>query len=505
MRLTDSRAMRDADSRAIHVFGVPSTLLMTNAAKAVAEAALELMGKNKSAVVFCGSGNNGGDGIAAAAYLIRRGVQVSCFLVGDRAKMTSDCAEMERRFTELGGVLLDFEADSQNARRLANEAGVIIDALFGIGLNSEIRGRALSAVKLINECSAPVVSADIASGVEADTGRILGDAVRADITVTFSMPKVGHFVEPGCVCCGELRIADIGIPSEILQGAGIDVFAVRAEDVFLPARPRISHKGDYGKLLIIGGSLGYTGAPVLCAKAAERSGAGLIFLGVPEKIYEITASRLYEPMPFPLPNDGEGRINLSAMSEILEKLAVSDVCVLGCGLSRSEELERLVRVTTKTSPKQLVIDADGLFALGDDQQIIRAAQIPPVLTPHEREFIRLGGKLTGDRVSDAREFAKSRNCILVLKGHRTICAFPDGETYIICAGNPGMAKGGSGDVLAGIIGALLCQLPQKQAIITACAVHAMAGDFCAEKFGEYSMLPTDIIEAIPEIMKSLTR
>ena len=505
MRLSDSKAMRDADSHTIHVLGVPSTLLMTNAAREVANAALELMQENKSAVVFCGSGNNGGDGIGAAVYLIRRGVSVHCFLVGDRTKMTADCSEMERRLIELGGNLEDYNPQDYRIKTLAEEAGVIIDAIFGIGLNSNLRGKALEAINLINEVRTPVVSADIASGVEADTGRILGEAIRANITVTFSMAKPGHFVEPGCTCCGELRIADIGIPAEALNEASSNVYAINLQDVSLSRRPRISHKGDYGKLLILGGSIGYTGAPVLCANAAARSGAGLISMGVPQGIYAITAGRLNEPMPFPLADDGNGRISISALPVILEKLSSCDVCVIGCGLSRSDELRELIHAIIRASSKQLVIDADGLYALGNDPQIIKSAQKPPVLTPHEGEFVRLGGELTGDRISDARKFALSRECILVLKGHHTICAFPDGEVYIINAGNPGMAKGGSGDILAGIIGALLGQLPQKQAIITACAIHALAGDLCAERFGEYAMLPTDLIETIPDIMKSITR
>ena len=505
MKLTSSKAMRDADEYAIHVLGVPSTLLMTNAARALAISALELMGDNKSAVIFCGCGNNGGDGIGAAVYLLRRGVIIRCILVGERSKMSEDCAEMERRLVELGGRLEIFSPESDRISKLLEGAGVVIDALFGIGLNSELRGNALAAVRLINEAKIPVVSADIPSGAEADTGRVFGDAVRADITVTFTMAKIGHFAEPGCTFCGELRVADIGIPEEALNGIKTDVYALGTKELFLPPRPKISHKGDYGRLLIIGGSVGYTGAPLLCAKAAARSGAGLISLGVPKKIYDITAGRLIEPMPFPLPDDSYGRLSMAALTLIREKHSVSDICVIGCGLSRSEELTELVRTILRKSEKQLVIDADGLYALGDDPQIISSMHIPPVLTPHEGEFKRLGGVLTGDRASDARAFAKSRNCVLVLKGHHTICAFPDGEVYIMSGGNPGMAKGGSGDVLAGIIGALLCQFPCKQAVLSACTVHAAAGDRCAERFGEYSMLPTDIIEVIPEIMKSMTR
>ena len=196
---------------------------------------------------------------------------------------------------------------------------------------------------------------------------------------------------------------------------------------------------------------------------------------------------------------------MAALPVITEKLESCGVCVVGCGLSRAEGAGQIVRAIVAQSQKQLVIDADGLFALGDLPQLIRSAHKPPVLTPHEGEFRRLGGVLTGDRVSDARSFAQSRECVLVLKGHRTVCAFPDGEVYIISAGNPGMAKGGSGDVLAGVIGAFLGQLSLKKAVITACAVHALAGDLCAARLGECSMLPSDIIDAIPEITKSITR
>jgi NAD(P)H-hydrate epimerase len=209
-------------------------------------------------------------------------------------------------------------------------------------------------------------------------------------------------------------------------------------------------------------------------------------------------------MCFPLADDGNGRLSKSCLPIIFDKLSSASACVIGCGLGRSDELGETLRVLLRDSDVPLVIDADGLFALGDDPKVITAAKIPPVLTPHEGEFARLGGALTGDRISDACGFAESRSCVLVLKGHRTICAFPDGETVIIPYGNPGMAKGGSGDVLAGIIGGLLCQLPLKKAVTTACAIHALAGDKCAERLGEYSMLPTDIIAAMPEIMREIT-
>lgn len=501
MRLTIAQKMRDADNAAIHVSGVPSTWLMTNAAGHVARAAIDLMDTNRRAVIFCGSGNNGGDGVAAALYLLRRGVQLRVILVGSRTRLTSDTAEMERRLTELGGALEDFSAiDTDLLKEELDSAGVIIDALFGVGLNKELRGDALLAVELINCSETPVVAADIASGVEADTGRILGNAVKADVTVTFSMAKPGHFVEPGCTCCGRLQIGDIGIPKELVEESGIDIIAVTPEEVSLPKRDPVSHKGDYGKLLLVGGSVGYTGAPTLAARAAVRAGAGLVYLGVPESIYQITAVKNDEAMPFPLA-DRDGRLSGAALPVILDKLKDCDLCAFGMGLGRSDELTALIQRLIKESVKPLVIDADGLFALAQDMSVLEKARKTIVLTPHEGEFLRMGGALTGDRTGDAKAFAQKHGCVLVLKGHHSICAFPDGEVYIVPYGSPGMAKGGSGDVLSGILAAMLGQLPLKRAVITAVTLHARAGEVCAEKLGEYSMTPGDMIEHLWEVTK----
>jgi NAD(P)H-hydrate epimerase len=229
---------------------------------------------------------------------MRRGIGVRLLFVGDRKKMTADTVEMVRRLVELGGRLEEYNPDAQGLAKAVSAAGVIIDAMFGIGLRAPLRGNALHAVQMMNNAGVPVLSADIPSGVEADTGRVTGEAVRADKTVTFSMAKPGHFVEPGCTYCGKLEIAAIGIPPEYLENAGTDNYAVIGSEFRLPVRPRLSHKGDYGKLLVVGGCVGYTGAPTLAARAAVRGGAGLVYLGVPRNIYEITAVKNDEAMPF---------------------------------------------------------------------------------------------------------------------------------------------------------------------------------------------------------------
>lgn len=502
MLLADARTMRDADDRAIHVMGIPSTLLMTNAAAAVGRAACGYLRAGGRAFVFCGPGNNGGDGIAAAAWLLRRGYEVRAVLVGQRSKMTRDAIEMERRLSELGGSLEDYSSAEDYTQALSRSE-VIIDALFGVGLSRPISGDAEMAVGLINQANRPVVSADIASGVNADTGEIMGVAVRATKTVTFSMAKPGHFASPGCICTGELEVEPIGIPSELLKGCG--VYAVTADNLAIPARDPLAHKGDFGKLLVVGGCVGYTGAPTLCAKAALRSGAGLVSLGVPEPIYAITAVKNDEAMPFPLAADEDGKLSRAALPVILERLEKSDAAVIGPGLGRSDEMPALIEEIVRSARCPMVLDADALFALGAQPDALRDSAKPVILTPHEGEFARLGGRLTGDRTADAIAFAREHGCVLVLKGKATVCAFPDGEAYINNSGGPALAKGGSGDVLAGMIGALLCRLPLKQAVTTAVWLHGRAGDLCAQTLGEDGVLAGDVIDAIPRAMQEIRK
>lgn len=259
--------------------------------------------------------------------------------------------------------------------------------------------------------------------------------------------------------------------------------------VSVPRRRAETHKGDYGKLLIVGGSVGYTGAPNLCARAAVRSGAGLVYLGVPEAIWTVCAVKNDEAMPFPLPCDVSGKLTADA---------------LGPGLGRSEGTAALTAALIREFPGKIVLDADALWAVSPAPELLREAKGEVVITPHEGEFLRLGGSLEKGRERGARDFARRYGCITVLKGHRTIIAHPTGRMYVIEAGNPGMAKGGSGDVLTGVTAALLGQMETEKAAVTACAVHAGAGDVCAQKRGEYGMTPSDIIEELPYIFKTIT-
>lgn len=283
-----------------------------------------------------------------------------------------------------------------------------------------------------------------------------------------------------------------GIPETWLSHP--DTSVLLPEDRSLPVRPRDSHKGDYGRVLILGGAVGYTGAVSMCAHAAVRSGAGLVSVGVPEAVWPILAVKQDVAMPFPA----------DTFRDTAEKLAWCDVCVIGPGMGRDRARLQLARDVLEAVTVPTVADADALFALSRDMGILKRTKAPLILTPHAGEFTRMGGVLTDDRAADARHFVSAHGCTLVLKGHRTVIAFPEGDAHILAAGNPGMSKGGSGDVLAGVLGAMLGQLPLKEAVLTGTCVHAAAGDLCAKELGEYGMTPTDMIRALPAVTKSMT-
>ena len=274
--------------------------------------------------------------------------------------------------------------------------------------------------------------------------------------------------------------------------------------VRLPKRARESSKRDYGRLLILAGSRGYTGAPSFASRAAVRGGAGLVWLGVPESIYAVTAVKNDEAMPFPLPCDAQGRLTAEALPEVEARLERMSCLAIGPGLGRSAGVTEFVQGALAASRVPTVVDADALWALSRDMSSLEDAACPLVLTPHEGEFAMLGGLLDGDRVASARRFASRWGCTLVLKGSGSVVAFPDGECYVNQTGNPGMARGGSGDVLTGLMAAMLCQLPFRDAVRAAVYLHGLAGDMAAGELGEYGMTPTDMIERLPQAMRSVT-
>lgn len=503
MELATAAQMREMDREAIEVRKIPSVDLMERAARGVAAAVTEELRERPgkyTVSVFCGTGNNGGDGIAAARFLRQAGLSVRAFLVGSMEKMTEDAREMTRRLSDAGVNLEPWRAEAGQCVHV-NRSQFIVDALFGVGLSRPISDSVtVDLIDRINRSEAMVVAADIASGIETDTGRVLGTAVQADKTVTFTLPKIGHFAAQGRLCTGRLQVWDIGIPADLVRRRYSGVQSVEESYVraALPRRKPDGHKGTFGKVLIAAGSVGYTGAPVLAARAAVRTGCGLVTLGVPKEIYPIIAGRMEEPIVRPFA-DAEGGFGKKAMEALREAAAGSDAFLVGPGLGRGAETAWTVRKLLAAAEVPVVVDADGINALEGHMDVIeRRKGRVTILTPHDGEFARMGGDLSsGDRVGAARAFAQRYGCCLILKGHATVIASPEGTALINTTGNSGMAKGGSGDVLSGMVVSLLAQgMAPMAAAGSAVWLHGRAGDLAAAALTEYAMTPMDMIGRI---------
>lgn len=483
--------------------------LMERAARGVAEEALSYLGPKgeATAAVFCGPGNNGGDGVACARMLKEAGVTVRAFLVGDREKMTLDTRDNEIRLNTCGVTLEAFDARNEGQRKFTEEADVLIDAIFGIGLHREISAEVAQAVEWMNHARGAVIAADIPSGVEANTGRIMGGAVRATATVTFTMAKPGHCVGDGALCTGKLLVQDIGLDPELVDRLAYPVAILEENMVrsFLPDRPRDGHKGMFGKVFIVSGCKSYIGAPIMASHTAVRSGVGLVFLGVPESIYGIIAIKCMEEMPVALPDEA-GCLASEAGGEVLERLEDMQAVLVGAGLGKTLGVEQSVQTILRGAHCPIVLDADGINAIADHIDVLDSRSDPTILTPHDGEFRNLTGNWPGeDRLGTALAFAKAHNCILVMKGHRTIVAGPDGRAYLNTTGNDGMAKGGSGDVLGGLIVSLLGQgMEPLEAAAAAVWIHGRAGDRMAERYGRRGMTTSGVLrEGIPAVLKEL--
>ena len=517
MRLSTAAQMKEMDRRAIEERGIPSPVLMERAARHVAEEAVRFLERENGscgrrpyrAAVFCGPGNNGGDGAAAARFLAERGLETRAFLVGSREKMTADTRLMEERLAQAGLALEDWQTEEQ--KDWCACADLILDALLGVGLRGEVRPGVKETILWLDSLDKPVLAVDIASGIHSDTGEVMGAALHAAVTVTFTLPKFGHLEGQGGYYTGELKTADIGIPEDVVEQVLAEKDDEGKAPVFeacdgacagrlLPRRRPDGHKGTFGRVSITGGSIGLTGAPVLASRGAARCGSGLIILGVPESIYPVTAASCLEVMPSPL-SDQNGRISSRAFFQILERLNSCDAGLIGPGLGRSQELSLLVCKLLEQTAVPLVLDADGLYAVKDRKELLRQRQekgLVTILTPHEGEFAYLGGDLSLGRRRAALRFAERYGCILALKGPATVTASPDGRVYINTTGNNGMAKGGSGDVLAGMVLSFLGQgMEPVEAAALAVYLHGLAGDLCRDRLGEYGMLPGDLAEEIP--------
>lgn len=507
MKLFTAAAMREADRRTSAEFGISGAVLMESAGRAVAEALLNRYAQRfpGPVVLFCGKGNNGGDGYVVARQLRNRGWQVVIVVLAEEQSLSGDARvnlEILKRLDSEIYFTPELATLEPLLAKLASPS-LLVDGLLGTGLTVPVSGLYGRAIEWINAQSAPVIAIDLPSGLDADRGQVLGCAISAELTVALAAAKLGQVLHPGVALCGELVVAEIGIPTLLLEelacGSLLDREEVRP---WLPHRPPAGHKGSFGHLLVVAGSLGKTGAATLTANAALRSGTGLVTVAAPQSAQATLAIKLTEAMTAPL-DELDGELALTAAPQLAALWQGKTLLALGPGLGRGAPVGALVRSVVRDCPLPLVIDADGLFALAGKLELLAARPVgTTILTPHPGEMAQLLGlsiaQVEADRVGVARQFAETYGVVLVLKGARTVIAAPDGGLYINPTGHAGLATAGTGDVLTGIIAGLLAQ--GIAPLAAACAgvwLHGQAANRLLDRFGDAGLLATDLLAEIP--------
>jgi len=515
MRLVTSETMQQLDRQTIEVYGVPGYELMERAGRHVTDVlkARFAGAKARSALIFAGKGNNGGDGFVVARLLADAGWSVTLVILAAGEEITGDAKKnLDRIPPSVEKLVFSGISAADRLLNLVQGINVIIDAIFGTGLKSAPSGIHAEAINLINSSGKPVVAVDIPSGVDATSGKTFGVAVKADITVTFGAAKLGHVLYPGAEHTGEIIVTDIGIPPELLGKAPfVEYVDQKFASTLIKQRRKTAHKGSNGHSLIIAGSRGKSGAAAMAANSAMRSGAGLVTLAVPCSIHPVLELKTTEAMTVPLEETPGGALALKSLETIRKLLEGKDAAAVGPGLGLHDETKIVAREIVSVAGVPLVLDADALNAAAEEISCLRTSASPAlVLTPHPGEMARLTGisiaEIESDRVKAAGNFAKAFECFLLLKGARTVIAAPDGRLAIIGSGNPGMASGGMGDVLTGVITALLGQGYEPfEACCLGAFCHGLAGDMAAEEKGEIGMIATDVQELLPYACKKLAK
>jgi len=514
MYVVTAAEMQAMDRQTIDAFGLPGRVLMENAGR---EATRFLFNqfpdlKNKRVGVIAGRGNNGGDGFVIARCLNQTGVSVTVYLLTGSKKVKGDAAANLHLLEPLGVPVIEVPDEKAFSHHQAEMADleIWVDAILGTGLKSDVKGFFKTIIDFINGLKKPVLAVDIPSGLNSDTGQLCGTCIRAQATATFGFAKIGHMIYPGAAHTGTLEIMDIGIPPHIVESVGPRQYLVTPriiQSCLIPRSPA-AHKGSTGHLLVVAGSRGKTGAAAMTSMSALRVGAGLVTLGIAESLNAVLETQMMEAMTVPLPENRSGFLSESALDVIKNLMPGKKCLAIGPGIGRSEEIQTIICRLIGESDIPLVIDADGLNNLAGRVQVLQQAQAPVILTPHPGEMARLldtdVAAVQQDRVTCARKFASEYAVHVVLKGARTVIALPDGRVFINPTGNSGMASGGMGDVLTGIIAGLVTQgLAPESAAYAGVYLHGAAADSLAQTLGPYGYLASDVMNALPGEIKKI--
>lgn len=515
MKVATAEILRKLDRKAIDEFGIPGLVLMENAARGTVAAMFRhFPGLAQRRVgILAGRGNNGGDAFAVARYLLNRGVSCRVYLFAAREEVKGDAAANLEILSRMGGEIFEIlNLEEWQAQKGQVEAcDFLVDGIFGTGLKGEVRDFFKEIIQSINSLGRPVVAIDIPSGLDSDSGQVLGSCIHASLTVTFGLLKRGLVLLPGAGHCGKVVLVDISLPRASVETEGIQDHLIEGAEFlpFLAPRDRDAHKGKFGHLLVLSGSAGKSGAAAMVCQGALRVGTGLITLGIPESLNPILEMKLTEPMTEPLPETKEKTLGLSAHGRIMELCSGKSALAIGPGLSIHPETSRLVQGVIRSANLPMVIDADGLNPFMGKLDLFRKSRRDLILTPHPGEMARIletsVREVQQSRVQTARQFAKKYGVILVLKGARSLIASPSGDVFINPTGNPGMASGGMGDVLTGMIGGFLAQgLPSLEAARLGVYLHGLVGDYVAHRSGERGMAAMDLVEETPRVLRSLS-
>lgn len=508
--LVTAAEMREMDRKTIEEIRIPGLLLMEHAGMAVASRAIEMLEQigGTRIRIFCGKGNNAGDGFVAGRLLFEQGFHVVINIIGQAKSFHGDAAINYKAIKGLGLEIVPIKSAKQISKLGCSD--LIIDAIFGTGISGEVTGFIADVIDYINQSNTPVLSVDVPSGLHCDTGHFEGACIEADATVTFAQLKRGLLIPPGRELAGSVDIANIGIPDTVRQSIGVKTWLIEADDckTQLPARPASAHKGDFGKVVVLAGSRGLTGAATLTSLAALKAGSGLVVLGCPSGLNCILESNLIEVMTHPLPETEKGSLALSGEVEIQHLLSWADILAIGPGLSQVAETQALIRKSVIESPIPVVLDADGLNAFAGHAELFSECKSPLILTPHPGELARLIhmeiSEIFTDPIEIVRKWAQAWRCVLVLKGAPTVIGYPDGYVYVNSTGNSGMATAGSGDVLTGLLSGLLAQgCSIQDASLCGVYVHGMAGDIILETGSDRAMTAGDILNHIGEAFRRL--